>query len=113
MLAYVTDSCTAIVIRQAEFQNDRPFFRKLATAVSYRPTLGWKRGCRLYLYILFAMGEPLPSLAKLQLRVDPDGARFGTFSAFEKFFERCRRDFANIQANSSGENRPVSKPDDV
>jgi len=109
---FLTDSCTAIVIRQAEFQNDCPFFRKLATAVSYRPTLGWKRGCRLYLYILFAMGEPLPSLAKLQLRVDPDGTRFGKFSAFERFVERCRKDFANIQASPLAANRPASKPDD-
>jgi len=110
---FLTDSCTAKVIRQAEFQNDRPFFRKLATAVKYKPQLGWKRGCRLYLYILFAMGQPLPSLVKLQLRVDPDGTRFRSFPAFERFVQRCGKDFENIQTNSSTENGPVSKPDEI
>ena len=110
---FLTDSCTAKVIRQAEFQNDRPFFRKLATAVNYSPRLGWKKGCRLYLYILFAMAAPLPPLVKLQLRVDPDGTRFRSFSAFERFVQRCGKDFENIQANSSTENGPASKPDAV
>ena len=110
---FLTDSCTAKVIRQAEFQNDRPFFRKLATAVKYKPQLGWKRGCRLYLYILFAMGQPLPPLVKLQLRVDPDGTRFRSFPAFERFVQRCGKDFENIQAHSLAEHRPVSKPHDI
>jgi hypothetical protein len=110
---FLTDSSTARVIRQAEFQIDRAFFRKLATAVNYRPRLGWKKGCRLYLYILFAMGQPLPPLVKLQLRVDPDGTRFRSFPAFERFVQRCGKDFENTQANSSTEKGPVSKPDNV
>jgi hypothetical protein len=110
---FLTDSSTARVIRQAEFKNDRAFFRKLATAVKYTPRLGWKKGCRLYLYILFAMAAPLPQLAKLQLRVDPDGTRFRSFSAFERFVQRCGKDFEDIHANSSTENGPVSKRDAV
>jgi hypothetical protein len=110
---FLTDGCTVKVIRQAEFQNDRPFFRKLATAVKYTPRLGWKKGCRLYLYIRFAMAAPLPQLAKLQLRVDPDGARFRSFSAFERFVQPCGKDFEDIHANSSTENGPVSKRDAV
>lgn len=98
---FLTDSCTARVIRKAEFENDHAFFRKLATAVRYKPTLGWKRGCRLYLYILFAMAAPLPALVKVQLRVDPDGTRFRSFGAFERFVQRCGKDYENIQANSS------------
>jgi hypothetical protein len=96
---FLTDSCTAKVIRQAEFQNDRPFLKQLARIMKYRPKLGWKKGCRLYLYILFEMAVPLPSLAMLQLRVDPQGTRFKTFPAFEKFVERCREDFNKIQAD--------------
>jgi hypothetical protein len=110
---FLTDSSTTKVIRQAEFQNDRAFFRKLATAVNYRPRLGWKKGCRLYLYILFAMAAPLPPLVKLQLRVDPDGTRFRSFPAFERFVQRCGKDFEHIQANSSTENGPASKPDNI
>lgn len=102
---FLTDSCTAKVIRQAEFQNDRPFLRQLARIMKYRPKLGWKKGCRLYLYILFAMAVPLPSLARLQLRVDTQGMRFKTFPAFEKFVERCRKDFIKIQADLLGETR--------
>lgn len=110
---FLTDSCTVKLIRQAEFQNDRMFFGKLATAVNYRPTLGWKRGCRLYLYILFEMAETLPPLVKVQLRVDPDGTRFKSFPAFERFVQRCGKDFETIQASSSIQKGPVSKPDDV
>lgn len=110
---FLTDSCTANVIRQAEFHNDRPFFEKLATAVKYKPRLGWKKRCRLYLSILFSMAAPLPPLVKLQLRVDPDGTRFKSFLAFERFVQRCGKDFENIQANSSTDNGPVSKPDSV
>ncbi len=107
---FLTDSCTAKVIRQAEFQNDRPFLKQLARVMKNKPKLGWKKGCRLYLYILFAMAVPLPSLARLQLRVDPQGTRFKTFPAFEKFVERCREDFDKIQADLLGERKQELKP---
>jgi hypothetical protein len=96
---FLTDSCTAKVIRDALFQNDRPFFKQLARAIEYKRQLGWKKGCRLYLYVLFAMAVPLPPLAALHLRVDPQGTRFRTSAAFEKFVERCREDFDRIQAD--------------
>jgi hypothetical protein len=110
---FLTDSCAANVVRQAEFQNDRPFLKRLVRAVTYKPQLGWKKGCRLYLYALFAMGVPLPSLALLQIRVDPQGMRFKTSPAFEKFVERCREDFDKIQADLLAENRPELKPADI
>lgn len=106
---FLTDSCTAKVIRQAQFQNDRPFFNQLARAVTYKRQLGWKKGCRLYLYVLFAIALPLPPLASLHLRVDPQGTRFRTSAAFERFVERCREDFDKIQADLLGENREESK----
>jgi hypothetical protein len=109
---FLTDSCTSKVIRQAEFQNDRPFFKRLARAITYKPQLGWKKGCRLYLYALFAKAAPLPSLAMLQLRVDPQGTRFRTSPAFEQFVERCREDFDKIQADFLAENRQESKSAD-
>lgn len=110
---FLSDTCTSDVIRRAEFQNNRLFFRQLARAITYKPHLGWKKGCRLYLYILFAMAVPLPSLAMLQLRVDPLGTRFKTFPAFEKFVERCREDFDVIQADVLRENKQEPKPGDV
>jgi hypothetical protein len=102
---FLTDSCTGKVIRDAEFRNDRPFFKQLARAITYKRQLGWKKGCRLYLYVLFAVALPLPSLASLHLRVDPQGTRFRTSAAFERFVERCREDFDKIQADLLGENR--------
>jgi hypothetical protein len=101
---FLTDSCTAKVIRDAEFRNNRPFFNQLARAIKYKRQLGWKKGCRLYLYVLFAVALPLPPLASLHLRVDPQGTRFRTSEAFERFVERCREDFDKIQADSFGEN---------
>jgi hypothetical protein len=110
---FLTDSCTAKVIRQAEFQNDHPFFKQLARAITYKPQLGSKKGCRLYLYALFAMAVPLPPLGMLHFRVDPQGTRFRTFPAFEKFVERCRKDFDKIQDEFLAENRKEPKPGDI
>lgn len=107
---FLSDSCTAKVIRQAEFRNDRAFLTQLARAIAYKPRLGWKKSCRLYLYMLFAMAVPLPSLAILQLHVDPKGTRFKPSRAFERFFERCREDFHEIQADLLAENRQEPNP---
>ena len=93
---FLTDSCTAGVIRQAELQNDNRFLGKLARAVAYEPQTNWRQGCRLYLYGLLSFGVPLPSLPKLQLRLDPEGSRFQTAGAFEKFVERSRKEFAEM-----------------
>ena len=93
---FLTDSCTAGVIRQAELQNDRRFLGKLARAVAYEPQTNWRQGCRLYLYGLLSLGVPLPSLTKLQLRFDPNGRRFQTVGAFEKFVERSRKEFVDL-----------------
>lgn len=107
---FLTDSCTAKAIRQAQFQNDLPFFNQLARTVTYKRQLGWKKGCRLYLYVLFAIALPLPPLASLHLRVDPQGTRFRTSAAFEKFVERCREDYDRIQADhlaGTGQNQEL------
>jgi hypothetical protein len=93
---FLSDSCTAGVIRQAELQSDRHFLGKLARAVAYEPRTNWRQGCRLYVYGLLSLGVPLPSLPKLQLRLDPDGSRFQTVGAFEKFVERSRKEFADM-----------------
>jgi hypothetical protein len=53
---------------------------------------------------------PLPSLAMLQFRVDPQGTRFKTFPAFEKFVERCREDLERTQADLLAENQQEPKP---
>jgi hypothetical protein len=107
---FLTDSCTTKVIRRAEFQNDRPFLKRLARVITYKPKIGWKKGCRLYLYMLFAMPEPLPPVAMLVHRIDPQGTKFRTHSAFERFVERCRADFDQIKTDVSRENQEEPKP---
>jgi hypothetical protein len=96
---FLTDSCTSQVIRQAELHNDHRFLQQIARALRYKVKMGWRGGCRLYLYLVFAMGLELPSLTLLQLRVDPAGTRFRTFPAFQKFVERCRGEFRQWQAS--------------
>jgi len=94
---FLTDSCTAQVIRRAELQNDRSFLGQLARAVTYKPKTNWRQGCRLYLYMLCMLGVEMPSLTALWHRVDPDGKHFSSFGAFEKFVERSRKEFDRIQ----------------
>ena len=110
---FLSDSCTAKVIRQAEFRNDRPFLTQLARAITYKPRLGWKKSCRLYLYMLFAMAVPPPALAILQHHMDPYGTRLKTCRAFERFFERCQEDFHKIQTDLLAENRQEPNPGNI
>ena len=98
---FLHDRCTVQVIREAELGNDRAFLGQLARALAYKPKLGWRRGCQLYLQVLFALGTQLPSLPVLHLRLDPEGKRFGSFGAFERFFERCRADFQRLQEETA------------
>jgi hypothetical protein len=85
------------VIRRAELQNDRIFFGRLTRAVTYKPKTNWRQGCRLYIYVFCMLGVEMPSLTALWLRVDPDGKHFASIGAFEKFVERSRKEFDQIQ----------------
>lgn len=98
---FLHDRCTAKVIREAELRNDRAFLGQLARSLASKPKLGWRRGCQLYLQALFACTPQLPALSLLQLRLDPQGNRFRSFDAFEKFLERCQADFLQIQSTVS------------
>ena len=95
---FLSDSCTAPVLKQAELGCDRKFLGQLAKALTYKPKTGWRTVCRLYLYFLFILEPRLPTLPILQLRLDPEGTRFRSFPAFEKFVERCRKEFGRLQA---------------
>jgi hypothetical protein len=102
---FLTDSCTSQVIRRAELQNDRSFLGQLTRAINYKPKTGWRQGCRLYMYILFMLGAKMPSLTALWSRVDPEGTKFGTFDAFEKFVERSRKEFTQIKGSQKTSER--------
>jgi hypothetical protein len=96
---FLSDSCTSKVIRKADFRNDREFLTQLARAIAYKPHLGWKKSCRLYFYVVFSLEISLPAPAMLVHWIDSHGMKFKTFSAFERFFERCREDFDTIQGD--------------
>lgn len=96
---FLTDGCTATEIRRAELQEDCSFLRQLARAITYVPKIGWRHGCRVYLYALLSSGIPLPGRAKLQLRFDPEGNRFKGMTSFEKFVERSRKEFERMAAH--------------
>jgi hypothetical protein len=93
---FLTDACTAKVIRQAELQNDHSFLARLARSVRYRARTNWRQGCRLYLYMLFSLKVPIPNLVKLRIRLDPEGKRFRSDQAFEKMVERSRKEHASM-----------------
>jgi hypothetical protein len=98
---FLSDSCTTQVLRQAELGCDRKFLSQLAKALTYKPKTGWRTVCRLYLYFLFILEPRFPTLPILQLRLDPEETRFRSFPAFEKFVERCRKEFGRLQATLS------------
>lgn len=99
---FLTDGCTANVIRKAELQNDHSFLARVARSVRYRAQTNWRQCCRLYLYVLVSLECPMPNLVKLRLRLDPDGKRFKSEQAFEKFVERTRKEYAGMCQGLSG-----------
>jgi hypothetical protein len=101
---FLTDSCTAQVIRRAELQNDRIFLGQLARAVTYKPKTNWRQGCRLYIYMFCMLGVEMPSSTTLLHRVDPDGKHFASSGAFERFVERTRKEFDRIQIKVIADN---------
>ena len=108
---FLHDRCTAQVIRDAELRNDRAFLGQLARALAYKPKLGWRRACQLHLQMLFALDAQLPALPGLHLRLDPEGTKFGSFGAFEKFFERCRGEFQRLQQTAPRGRKNPKGPD--
>jgi hypothetical protein len=99
---FLNDSCTAQVIRQTGLEKDRLYLEQLARAIKYRykysPKTRWRQGCRFYLYLLFSLDPELQATARVHHRIDPGGTRFKTFEAFQRYFERAKNDFDQLQA---------------
>jgi hypothetical protein len=108
---FMHDHCTAAVMRQAELQNDRQFLQQVARAQRHRPQMsGRTRGKipqRVHLYLLFLAERwfggliPLPAFRRWQL-VDPEGQDFDNEKAFERFSQRCRKEFDLLLRESPG-----------
>jgi hypothetical protein len=72
---FLTDSCTAGAIRQADLQNDRRLPGKLGRAVAYEPQTDWKQGCRCYLYGLLPFAARRTYLAQASTSSRSGGER--------------------------------------
>jgi hypothetical protein len=109
---FLQDCCCAATIRKAELQDDQGFTKQLTKALEYQPTLRRRGVFRVYYYILFlleASGVLLPSLNELWSTLDPHGREYDSLSAFEKDFQRRRRDFGRMFAFADAEPQVLSK----
>ena len=96
---FLHDRCCAPTIRNAELRDDHTFIMQLKRAMEYEPTLRSRDALRVYYYILLLLeswGFPLPTLNELWSTLDPRGKEYESLSAFEKDFQRRRRDFIRM-----------------
>jgi hypothetical protein len=93
---FLIDDCTRRVVRNAMLRADKHFLNQLAAALKTRPKTGAKKACRLYLYLIWLLKAETPQLAEIYPILDPDGGKFRSFGAFEKFVARCREEFNSM-----------------
>jgi hypothetical protein len=93
---FLTDDCTAAVIRTASVNNDLKFFGQLISALKYKPSATDKEFCQLLVYLLLSLDVELPSDGQLQNIVDPDGTIFPGIYAFQKYVQRARKKFERV-----------------
>jgi hypothetical protein len=104
---FLTDDCTAAVIRNASVNNDLKFFGQLISALKYKPSVTDKEFCQLLVYLLLALDVELPSEGQLQNLVDPNGTIFPGIYAFQKYVQRARKKFVRITS------QPEMQPPDA
>src|SRR5262249_52593226 len=93
---FLHDCCCAPTIRTAELHDDQAFIMQLTSAIEYQPTLRRRDALQVYYYILLLLeswGVSLPTLNELWSTLDPYRREYKSLSAFEKDFQRRRRDF--------------------
>jgi hypothetical protein len=96
---FLHDRCCAPTIRSAEFRDDQAFIMQLKRAMEYQPTLRRRDALQVYYYILLLLESwnfPLPTLNELWSTLDPRRREYDSLSAFEKDFQRRRRDFTRM-----------------
>jgi hypothetical protein len=93
---FLTDDCTAAVIRNASVNNDLKFFGQLISALKYKPSVTDREFCQLLVYMLLSLDVELPNASQLQNVVDPDGTIFPGIYAFEKYVQRARAKFERM-----------------
>jgi len=97
---FLTDACIHEVLRKTAVEPDFGFWEKLSGAIEYQAEFTRRHAFQVYFYSLFALGIELPSVFQLQSTVDPQGSEFPGDYAFEKFFERRRKDLTFLPTAS-------------
>ncbi len=96
---FLHDNCTERVIKDAELMNDHSFLQQLARAQNYQPKLRGRDIQHLYFYLLFLLeelGNSLPTGYELWRILDPRAREYDSLDAFERDFQRRRKDFEQM-----------------
>jgi hypothetical protein len=96
---FLSDECCRETIRKAAFNDDTRFLGQLQRASNYRHKAHRRDLLGLYIFVLIAcekFGVPISPLSELWKKVDPLGRGYKSLAAFEKDFQRRRRELENM-----------------
>lgn len=96
---FLSDGCCRATFRTAGLNDDTRFLAQLQRASNYRHKTRRRDLLRLYIFVLITcerFGVPIPHLSELWTKVDPFGREYKSLAAFEKDFQRCRRELENM-----------------
>ena len=104
---FLHDNCTEKVIRDAELMNDHSFLQQLARAQNYQPKIRVRDVQHLYFYLLFLLEQlgstHLPTEYELWRILDPHAREYDSQDAFERDFQRRRKDFEKMSEEIAAE----------
>lgn len=89
---FCQDSCTKNVLQKALLGGDKLFVDQVARAQLFKPNFSRRDACEIYMILLAGLRVKLPPLHELRPILDPDGTAFPGDYAFEKCFERLKKD---------------------
>ena len=96
---FLSDESCRATIRKAGLNDDTRFLGQLQRASKYRHRAHRRDLLRLYIFALIAceqFGVPIPHLSELWAKLDPLGREYESLAAFEKDFQRRRRELENM-----------------
>jgi hypothetical protein len=93
---FAVDSCVRKTLRSAAIAADKSFLAQFSRSLTLSPRISSLKACRLYLFALWTMNVELPPPAKLHSLLDPDGKKFKTHGAFERFVQRSKAEFRQL-----------------
>ena len=88
---FLLDSCTEQVLGKALLSADKSFNDQLARAQRFKPVFTRRDACEFYMILLAGLQINLPPYFKLRMILDPDCTTFPGNYAFQKCFERRKK----------------------